>query len=412
MVETIIMQKLLIMTDWFYPGFKAGGLISASYNLTMLLKDQFEVYIMTTDRDLGNSKPYKNIIIDEWTLFRDTIRIYYASPGKLNKSNILTQIKRVQPDCIYLNSMFSIPFTIFPLLIKKAGLTHAQIVLSPSGMLKPSALQQKRMKKKCYLMALRFLKIRRLIRFHATDKQEQQEIKNVFGPKAIVNQVLCPSPPPADNIVLIPKVTGEVKLVFVGRIHPVKNLYFLIECLQRCTQKIKLTIVGPIENKAYYQQCKELEKQLPENIKLHYTGPINSDKIRSYLNNSHFLALPTQGENFGYAIIEALGAGRPVIITDQTPWKNLTEHKRGWDLPLNDHTAFVEAIDKAAVMDQHEYNTWSKATYDFACWLQSNSIQKELYIRMFSHTGLSIPFQTATFQSTLPETYLISKNIS
>jgi glycosyltransferase involved in cell wall biosynthesis len=378
------MKKILILTDWFYPGFKAGGLISTCYNLSMLLREEYDIHILTTDRDLGDQEPYKNIVPDQWTSFSENIRVYYTSPQKLTLPGLIAQIRRVRPDHIYLNSMFSLPFTIYPLLLKRLGMINAHIIVSPGGMLKESALNIKRLKKKCFLTALRLLRIQQLIRFHATDNQEQQDVKKVFGKKAVVSQIYCAPPVPATGIACPPKQRGAVKLVFVGRIHPIKNLHFLIECLQHSYQKIELTVVGPIENTSYFNQCKELEHYLPGNIKLNFAGAVTKEKINYYLNDSHFLALPSAGENFGYAIVEAFCAGKPVIITDQTPWRSLTQQKIGWDLPVNNQASFIEAINEAAEMDQQEYNTWSKAAWNFARYLQENYGYKEKYVNMFN----------------------------
>ena len=49
-------------------------------------------------------------------------------------------------------------------------------------------------------------------------------------------------------------------------------------------------------------------------------------------------------------------AGRPVVISDQTPWRNLTEKQAGWDLPLADQAAFAETLTRLAAMAQDEYD--------------------------------------------------------
>ena len=44
---------------------------------------------------------------------------------------------------------------------------------------------------------------------------------------------------------------------------------------------------------------------------------------------------PAHGENYGHVIAEAMAAGCPVLISDQTAWRNLEEKGAGWDLPLD-----------------------------------------------------------------------------
>jgi glycosyltransferase involved in cell wall biosynthesis len=66
------------------------------------------------------------------------------------------------------------------------------------------------------------------------------------------------------------------------------------------------------------------------------------------------LFLPTTGENFGHAIFEALSCAVPVLISDTTPWRGLAAIRAGWDLPLQDPTAFAAVIDAYLAMSEAE----------------------------------------------------------
>ena len=57
------------------------------------------------------------------------------------------------------------------------------------------------------------------------------------------------------------------------------------------------------------------------------------------------LILPTQGENHGYVIQEALLSGCPVLISDRTPWRGLAALGVGADLPLEQPERFVAWLD-------------------------------------------------------------------
>jgi glycosyltransferase involved in cell wall biosynthesis len=78
------------------------------------------------------------------------------------------------------------------------------------------------------------------------------------------------------------------------------------------------------------------------------------------MHRYHLFVLPTLGENYGHVIYEALSAGDPVLISDQTPWRNLIEMKAGWDLSLNEKNKFKAAIREAGSWNQEEYDEWSK----------------------------------------------------
>ena len=52
-------KKILLFTDWYEPGYKAGGPIQACKNVVSVLKEQYDFYIICSDRDLGETSPYR-----------------------------------------------------------------------------------------------------------------------------------------------------------------------------------------------------------------------------------------------------------------------------------------------------------------------------------------------------------------
>ncbi len=60
------LKKLLIITDWFAPGYKAGGPIQSCVNLCAALTSNYDFYVLTTDTDHGETKPYPGIEPDKW----------------------------------------------------------------------------------------------------------------------------------------------------------------------------------------------------------------------------------------------------------------------------------------------------------------------------------------------------------
>ena len=80
--------------------------------------------------------------------------------------------------------------------------------------------------------------------------------------------------------------------------------------------------------------------------------------------------LPTTGENFGHAIMESFLNGRPVIISDRTPWLELEAKGVGWSLPL-EMDIFTKTIDMAASLSTEDYMLMSaKVTRFVADYLE------------------------------------------
>lgn len=372
----------MVFADWYEPGFKAGGPIRSCVNFAAHMKEDYDIYIFTGDRDLGDKQAYPQIETNRWQE-QDGVQLFYASPGALGWESVLVQIRNIKPDYIYLNSMYSTCFTIYPLLMKRLGMIKAQVVLAPRGMLKSTAVQYKTAKKQLFFKWLKWLRVQKQLIFHATDATEEIDIRNLFGKDVAIKQITN-FPPQQKALQIISKQAGIVKIIFVGRVHPIKNLSFLLTCLQTITAKVQLTIVAAIEDEAYWMKCRETIESLPEAITVELQQDVPHHQIEQLINDYHLFVLPTLGENFGHAIFEALSAGRPVLISDQTPWRNLQEHHAGWDLPLSDAGAFVQVLQQVAGMDDEAFQQWSAGAWQYAKNFTESSNLKEKYKGLFS----------------------------
>ena len=377
-------KKILVLVDWFVPGYKAGGPIRSCVNFARNMQGDYEIFVFTTDRDLGSPTPYEKIQADEWTSCDDGISIFYCSPTNLSWRTIHRQIGAVSPDYIYLNSMFSAKFTIVPLLIDRVSLTKHRIVLSPRGMLRSSAVQFKSAKKKIFLNGFRWLGLHKKVTFLAADDTEARDVQRYFGLHARVT--LIPNFPAVLQAASVPigKDKGDLAMIFIGRIHPIKNLDYLLKVLMEVRATIRLTIVGNEEDIAFWQDCRELIKNLPANITVIYAGEIPNDRLPALTAQHHIFVLPTKGENFGHAIFEALALGKPVLISDQTPWRGLQAAGAGWDLSLDRPEGFRQAIEEAAAFGPEEYQARCLTTWNYIKNYIAQLDLKEEYIKLFS----------------------------
>jgi glycosyltransferase involved in cell wall biosynthesis len=156
-----------------------------------------------------------------------------------------------------------------------------------------------------------------------------------------------------------------------------------LEVLKGVSVKVSLTIVGPIEDKEYWSQCQQVINTLKRNITVNYIGPKENQEILDILRQHHLFVLPTEGENFGHSIFEALLSGRPVLISDQTPWQNLASQKAGWDLDLNSPDKFREIIERIGNWSQEEFSEWSDSAWNYAHNFIHNPGLKQPYFELF-----------------------------
>src|SRR5690625_7713959 len=140
-------KKILILTDYYLPGVKGGGPIQSIRNMVDNLADEFDFYILTSDRDFGDNRSYNNIKTDVW-LQVGKAKVYYTDKSKLSFRKLDNILNKFAYDIIYLNSFFSYKFSIMAILFKRVNRISAKIVLAPRGEFSPGALGLKSNKKK------------------------------------------------------------------------------------------------------------------------------------------------------------------------------------------------------------------------------------------------------------------------
>jgi len=361
-------KKILVFIDWYLPGYKAGGPIQSVANMIEHLKDEFDFAVVTSDTDLHEKEPYKNITSNKWTTAPDGTRTYYFSQGALTSKALKELIYAERADYIYLNSLFSLKFTLLPLYIRKKYLPTRKVVLAPRGMLGQGALNIKPGKKKTFLFASRLIGLYKDINWHASTHLEESEIKGVFGKKTKVITAVNLTAHRTPHFQQKVKKENECRLVFISRIASKKNILPVLFALYKLPSEIKVTfdIYGPIDDAAYWQQCEEVIRSAPSNIQISYRGAIENAQVQQTLSTYHFSVLYTQHENFGHSIVESMAAGCPVIISDQTPWRNLAAKKCGWDVPITDENKLFEVLKQACIISQGEYDEWSHSALTFA----------------------------------------------
>jgi glycosyltransferase involved in cell wall biosynthesis len=374
---------LLIFTDWYVPGYKAGGPIQSVATLTKQLGNDIDFKIITTDRDFKSNKPYDNVKVNEWTNFegRD---VFYVIPENMNAEFILKLIQNTQHDSIYLNSLFSKLFAVSPLKWKQQGKIHSKIILAPRGMLGDGALAIKALKKQLFLIYCKVFGLFKDIVWQSTSAQETSEIKKRLGANSKIIEV-SNLPNTANAITAIEKQSGKLKLCFISRVSEKKNLNFAIDVLKLIPQTdIIFDVYGPIEDELYWNTCQENAKGLSQTIKFQYKGILEPSEIGKTISQYHALFLPTQNENYGHIIVETLQHARLVLLSDQTPWRNLKEEHVGFDIALADKTKFVEAIQVMSSLNQLEFDEMIKVAVSYInCQLNLKDI-KSKYLALFN----------------------------
>ena len=362
---------ILIFIGHYLPGFNAGGPVRSIANLVNALGDEYDFRIVTADRDLGDRRPFPSVTADTWTRVGKAQVLYTrVGPGWILRCRRI--LNEVRPDLIYINSFFARSFSMAVLLAWWCAPRRSRcaLLLAPRGEFSRAALGLKRNRKTVYVWLVKLLGTHSRALWHASSPAEAADIVRALSHHdgvAVAGPISSAAPAVATALDVPPnwsgetrefpsKPSGSLRIIFLGRIVPMKNLAAAITAVRALRGNIRFTVCGPREDDACWQQCSRLLKAMPSNITVEVSGAVPHEEVRKTLLEHDVFLLPTLGENFGHVIAEALQAGCPVVISDRTPWRGLQDLGVGWDLPLDDLTAFTRALQQCADMAPDQFD--------------------------------------------------------
>ena len=110
---------ILCFVEYYLPGYCSGGPVRSIVNFVDHLGDEFDIHIVTRDRDALDSEPYPNVQIDAWNKVGKA-QVFYASNKTINIHGIANLISVTHHDVLYLNSFFALvlpPYLCLPVLL-------------------------------------------------------------------------------------------------------------------------------------------------------------------------------------------------------------------------------------------------------------------------------------------------------
>ncbi len=371
MMNTEGRKRILVLYEYFYPGYKAGGPVQSLQNMVLALQDYYEFYVIANAYDLNDTDYYNGITTDDWNevmLVKDArpIQVWYAShksPGIVQLKQI---IEEIQPYKIYINGMFARTIIQYPLWLRRLGaIATDDLIVAPRGMIQEGALATKSTKKKIYLGLMRSLGLFDQLHWHATTVDEAKDINREFGAAQQIFVAGNIPRQPLANYVQAEKHSGKLQLLYLSVITAKKQLLETLQSLMHLPEhcSVQLTIAGPIKETDYWAKCAAVIKQLPQHVQVNYVGDVYPEKVSLLMQQHHALVLMSKGENFGHALFESMAVGRPIITSHHTPWNDLQAKQAGWNVALTD---LPNSIEQIAMMDQEQYDVFCSGTHQLA----------------------------------------------
>lgn len=350
---------VMVFTGRYLPGYKAGGILRNLVNTVENLYEYCEFRIITRDRDLGDEAAYANVSIGQWTRVGSADVMYLGNSGTTLR-NLYKLLKVTMHDVVYLTSYFD-PLTIKVLFIRLLLRARFKpVVVAPFGEFAWASFRQKVGKKIIFVCLARLTGLYKGVTWRVSSQYEADDLGRAMSPPATAIKVTGDLPIRANRTfdekyysACVSGDTAELRIIFLSRVSREKNLNVAITILSKVHARVVFDIYGPIENKQYWLECQKIIDGLPENVIVRYCGLVHPDHIIDTFGRYDIFLFPTGGEAYGNVIAESLMAGTLVLVSQNTPWRNLQASGLGWDLDIDNIDAFVKVIDDESLKTHH-----------------------------------------------------------
>ena len=368
-------EKILIYSRFFLPGYKAGGPIKSLKTFVERHKKNKTFLIISSDRD-HKSDAYKNIRFNK-ILKRKNYKIIYLTKYNQNILSYYKIIKNFNPSVIILNSFFDYNFSIKVNLLNNFFF-FKKIVIFSRGELLIDALNIKKIKKNIFIFFAQKLNLYRYVKFLCSSIDEKKNIQSIFNKSRVKYFPILLDKVKKLNLNKVDCNKKTLKVLYISRILPNKNLLFCLEVLKKINFNYIINIVGPIEDIPYWKKCENFIRE--NDIKANYLGSIKNNKIAKLFLTSHCLFFPSKFESFGHVIYEALCNGLPAIISANTPWTNQKKSKIILSANLNNPKVFIKYLNYLYKCNKKQYEKIRSKCYEFSKYLYRENLKIKLIL--------------------------------
>jgi glycosyltransferase involved in cell wall biosynthesis len=217
--------------------------------------------------------------------------------------------------------------------------TGKPTVIAPHGSLNALALRRSAWKKRLALFYYERENLQKASCLHALSRREAEGFR-AFGlknPIAIIHNGIsedwiCQQ---GDECAFRERfgLPEKIRLLFfLGRITPIKGLTLLLQAmsaLRPCLKNWKLIIAG-VDEFNHQKELKSLAVKLSLESHIQFVGPLYGKLKRDAFAAVDLFVLPSYSEASPMAILEALGAGVPVLATNASSWQEIVTLGCGW----------------------------------------------------------------------------------
>jgi glycosyltransferase involved in cell wall biosynthesis len=223
-------------------------------------------------------------------------------------------------DAVHIHNLFLWPQYRGGVEARRAGLPY---VVTPHGAFDPFVRRRGQLRKRLTDIAWQRRLLERASVIHATSQDELDHMRDIAPhvPRALVQNGVYSErfehlpPRGAFRERHLAGFDGPV-VMFLGRIAPKKGLDILIRAFAQVRAKTdaRLAIVGP-DDEDLSPTLRSVAAEAGVADEVAFTGPLYEQDRLSALADADLWALSSHAENFGIAVVEAMAAGLPVVVS-------------------------------------------------------------------------------------------------
>lgn len=372
-------MRICLVSSSFYPATFYGGPISATWDLSKKLAEKgIQVYISTTN---ANGSSRLEVERDIFIKKQNNLFVKYYHEQLVNRFSlsflfgIWGDIK--SSDVVYIQYLFH--YTVL-LSLLFGVLQQKKIFICPRGSFSDFTLSYQRSFLKVFWIKLFVKPFCKYINWHASSYLEKSDIKKrLLGARVeIINDGVDFSSFQGsieyDKRMLLEKYTKtnfkEISHIFfsIGRLHKIKGFGLLVNAFSIFLQEdrnAKLLIAGGDDGEERKIQQQIIDLELQNSVFL--IGSIGFQDKKILLNNIDYFTLASEFESFGIVIAEALACGRPIVLSNKTPWRDLEQNKCGI-LVDTEKNSFSDSFSKIVngEYSSEEIKTYVRLNYDWS----------------------------------------------
>ena len=314
-------MKILHVVASYLPATRYGGTIVSVHGLCRALAARgHDVHVYTTSVDGPGDSPVPHDV----PVNRDAVKVWYFRSTHARRLYWAPGLGRAlqahvgEFDAVHVHAIYLWPLWKAAWTARGAGVPY---VISPRGMLEKSLVDKKSaLAKRALIRFIERPSLEHAAAIHVTSRREGDEIRS-FGfalppVEEIPNGVdLDNCPPGAVSPEVQRLIDAGPFVLFLGRLNWKKGLDRLIAALAHAPG-VRVVVAGNDED-GYRDTLQALAVRHGVAGRWSFAGPVAGANKAALLARAQLLVLPSYSENFGNVVLEAMAAGRPVVVTPE-----------------------------------------------------------------------------------------------